>query len=264
MTEARRTVRLYEALELRGEYDARIKTLRDCLPESRQNRGLFSRESDSSRRPAPGFSVSGAREQLRALECKRRKLNAAIQRANFEHRLQHEGDDLSLTEALETRKALNERLGELHSQVVDSAYERIFHKRSGTSSRRTNCPTRTAASGWTRRGPSSGGSTGGSAPRPLRWRWSTPTSGRDAPNGRDRGASATAPATAHSPGSTRTETRSQGIDNLTSGQAAQRHSDSAPAALSATASGLRVSSVHRAITAQASANTPGGPARHRP
>ena len=128
MTEARKTVKLYEALELRADYDARIKTLRDCLPESRQNRGLFSRDSDSSRRPAPGSSVSGARDQLRALEWKRRKLNAAIQRANFEHRLEHEGDDLSLTEALETRKALNERLGELHTQVVDSAYERIFHK----------------------------------------------------------------------------------------------------------------------------------------
>ena len=129
MTEARKTVRLYEALELRAEYDARIKTLRDCLPESRQNRELFSRrESDFSRRPAAGFNISEARDQLRALELKRRKLNAAIQRANFEHRVQHEGDDLSLTEALETRKALNERLGELHTQVVDSAYERVLHK----------------------------------------------------------------------------------------------------------------------------------------
>ena len=59
---------------------------------------------------------------------KRRKLNAAIQRANFEHRVEHGGDDMSLTEALETRKALNDRLGELHTQVVDSAYERILHK----------------------------------------------------------------------------------------------------------------------------------------
>ena len=33
---------LYEALELRGEYDARIKTLKDCLPETRRNRGGFS------------------------------------------------------------------------------------------------------------------------------------------------------------------------------------------------------------------------------
>ena len=67
MTEARKTIRLYEALELRGEYDARIKTLRDCLPEARQNRDLFSRrDNDSSRRPAPGFSVSQARDQLRS------------------------------------------------------------------------------------------------------------------------------------------------------------------------------------------------------
>ena len=129
MTEARKTIRLYEALELRGEYDARIKTLRDCLPDSRKNRDLFSRrEDDFSRRPPAGFSVSGARDQLRALEFKRRKLNAAIQRANFEHRIEHGGDDLSLTEALDTRKALNDRLGELHTQVVDSAYERVLHK----------------------------------------------------------------------------------------------------------------------------------------
>ena len=129
MTEAIKTVKLYEALELRGEYDARIKTLRDCLPEARQNRDLFSRrDNDFSRRPAPGFSVSEARDQLRTLEFKRRKLNAAIQRANFEHRVEHEGDDMSLTEALETRKALNDRLGELHTQVVDSAYERVLHK----------------------------------------------------------------------------------------------------------------------------------------
>ena len=131
MTEARKTIRLYEALELRGEYDARIKTLRDCLPEARQNRDLFSlpvETTTSLRRPAPGFGVSEARDQLRSLEFKRRKLNAAIQRANFEHRVEHGGDDMSLTEALETRKALNDRLGELHTQVVDSAYERILHK----------------------------------------------------------------------------------------------------------------------------------------
>ena len=63
MTEARKTIRLYEALELRGEYDARIKTLRDCLTETRQNRDLFShRDNDFSRRPAPEFSVSQARD----------------------------------------------------------------------------------------------------------------------------------------------------------------------------------------------------------
>ena len=33
---------------------------------------------------------------------------------NFEHRVEHGGDDMSLTE--------------LHTQVVDSAYERVLHK----------------------------------------------------------------------------------------------------------------------------------------
>ena len=34
----KRKLYIYEALELRSEYDARIKTLKDTLPETRQNR----------------------------------------------------------------------------------------------------------------------------------------------------------------------------------------------------------------------------------
>ena len=32
-----RNLQMYEALELRAEYDARIKTLKDCLPEAGQS-----------------------------------------------------------------------------------------------------------------------------------------------------------------------------------------------------------------------------------
>ena len=42
MKDKTKTLYLYEALELRSEYDARIKTLKDCLPESKQNRDRFS------------------------------------------------------------------------------------------------------------------------------------------------------------------------------------------------------------------------------
>ena len=42
MKDKKRPLYLYEALELRSEYDARIKTLKDCLPESKQNRDRFS------------------------------------------------------------------------------------------------------------------------------------------------------------------------------------------------------------------------------
>ena len=121
---------LYEALELRAEYDGRIKTIKDCLPETRRNRDRFSltREDDGKRRPSPDFDVTDTRNQLRKLEVKRRKLNSAIQRANFNHRIEFDGELINLNEALEARKGLNVKIGELHTQVVNSAYQRIIYK----------------------------------------------------------------------------------------------------------------------------------------
>jgi hypothetical protein len=125
-----RKLYLYEALELRAEYDARIKTLKDCLPETRQNRDRFSfsREDDYRRRPSPDFDVADVRRKLRKVEVKRRKLNSAIQQANFNSRIEFGAESINLNEALETRKGLNEQIGELHTQVVKSAYERVIYK----------------------------------------------------------------------------------------------------------------------------------------
>ncbi|MDP6042135.1 MAG: hypothetical protein QGG64_26535, partial [Candidatus Latescibacteria bacterium] len=121
---------LYEALELRAEYDARIKTLKDCLPETRQNRNrsFFDRDEKGQNRPSPEFSISEVRDQLKALEYKRRKLNSAIQQTNFQHQIEHDGDATTLNEALELRKGLNTQIGELHTQVVDAAYQRVIYK----------------------------------------------------------------------------------------------------------------------------------------
>lgn len=121
---------LYEALELRAEYDARIKTLKDCLPETKQQRGRFVYTHDDTGmyRPSPDLSLSDAREQFGQLEIKRRKLNSAIQKANFTHTLVFSGDTLSLSEALEIRKGLNGQIGELHTQVVKAAYQRVIYK----------------------------------------------------------------------------------------------------------------------------------------
>ena len=65
---------LYEALELRAEYDARIKTLRDCLPEARKNRDRLGMYGDDQHylRTADDFDVSATRESIRALEHKLR------------------------------------------------------------------------------------------------------------------------------------------------------------------------------------------------
>jgi hypothetical protein len=129
MKEKKKPLYLYEALELRSEYDARIKTLKDCLPESRQNRDRFSfNRDDGIRRASPDFDAVSARRELRKMEIKRRKLNSSIQKANFNHLIDFRGDSVNLSEALEIRKALNEQIGELHNQVVSSSYQKVIYK----------------------------------------------------------------------------------------------------------------------------------------
>ena len=129
MKDKTKTLYLYEALELRSEYDARIKTLKDCLPESKQNRDRFSfTRDDGMRRPSPDFDVASARKDLRKIEIKRRKLNSSIQRGNFKHFINFNGDSINLSEALEMRKALNEQIGEFHNQVVTSSYQKVIYK----------------------------------------------------------------------------------------------------------------------------------------
>ncbi len=130
MNDNRNKLFLFEALELRAELDARIKTFKDCLPEAKQNRGRlsFGMNEEGVRRPSPDFDVASARQSLRKLEFKRRKLNSAIQLSNFNHQIEFEGDPINLNEALEVRKALNEQIGELHQQVVSSAYLRVIYK----------------------------------------------------------------------------------------------------------------------------------------
>ncbi len=129
MSPENRKLRLFEALELRAEYDARIKTLTECLPEKRENRGRFLiREDDVVTRPAPGFDPSKVRQEIASLEQKRRKLNAAIQETNFRNTLELEGRPQSLAEALDVRKGLNTRIGELHALVTSAAWERVIYK----------------------------------------------------------------------------------------------------------------------------------------
>jgi hypothetical protein len=119
-----------DALELRSEYDARIETLRKCLPESRSSsRASFLERGDTGTyRPAPGVDPAELRREIRTLEHKRHKLNAAIQAANFTNTVAVGAEDVTLAEALELRKAANTRIGELGSQLVRSAAVRILHK----------------------------------------------------------------------------------------------------------------------------------------
>jgi hypothetical protein len=130
MAEKNDKLLLYEALELRAEYDGRIKTLKACLPEARNSRDRlsFGRTEEVRYRPSQEFDLTVVRDQLKKLEVKRRKLNSAIQEANFQHQILFDGETLNLNEGLEIRKGLNEQLGELHAQVIESAYQRVIYK----------------------------------------------------------------------------------------------------------------------------------------
>jgi hypothetical protein len=130
MPDDKRNLYLFEAIELRAEYDARIKLLRSLLPESRESRDRFSFRRDDEVRytPAAGFDAENARHELDTVNVKRRKLNTAIQRVNFDTTIEIDGEKMSLSEALEMRKSINERIGELSTQLTNAAYDRILYK----------------------------------------------------------------------------------------------------------------------------------------
>ncbi len=89
MPDKQNNLYLFEALEMRAEYEARIKELRTLLPEAKESRDRFAfrTEAEAKRRPAAGFSVQVAREELNALAARKRTLNNAIQRANFDNQI---------------------------------------------------------------------------------------------------------------------------------------------------------------------------------
>lgn len=130
MTRDKKELLLYEALELRSEYDAVVETLRKCLPESRatSRQSYFDRADATAHRPADDADPRSLREEIRSLEHKRHRLNAAIQAANFTNTVSLDGEDVTLMEALELRKRANERVGEAGNQLVRSSYVRVTHK----------------------------------------------------------------------------------------------------------------------------------------
>jgi len=66
MTASNDRLLLYEALELRDEYDGRIKTLKGCLPEirNRRDRLSFGHGEEIRYRSSPGFDLKVLRDQL--------------------------------------------------------------------------------------------------------------------------------------------------------------------------------------------------------
>jgi len=120
---------VFEAIELRNEYDRHIKLLEQLVKdEQTQQDRLFHRSEEEKREPSADFDQRQIEERLKKLQTKRVKLNQAIQVTNFESQVEYQEDQISLAEALEIRKNLLADIAASSQRVVNSAYKRIIHK----------------------------------------------------------------------------------------------------------------------------------------
>lgn len=120
---------LYEAIELRNEYDRHIGLLQGLLGEPSKKGGFFSRnDNDEDREPAAGFNPKDTEESMKKLQTKRVKLNQEIQESNFGVKIDVVGEHISIAEALVLRKNLLADLSAIAGRVEKSSYRRVIHK----------------------------------------------------------------------------------------------------------------------------------------
>lgn len=130
MTKGKENLKLFEAIELRNEYDKHIKLLDELIGGTKEKHERFylNRNEDEDKSPVPGFSLKETEERLKKYQTKKVKLNQAIQAANFTNKIDFDNDKISLAEALEIRKNLQTESEGSHKRVVDAAYNRVLHK----------------------------------------------------------------------------------------------------------------------------------------
>ena len=127
MPDKKNNLFIYEAIELRQEYDKHIKVLENLIEEKRGKRDFLSREEDELR-PAKDFDVKLIQEKLQKLQTKRVKLNQELQLTNLKTTLNYDGNEITLSEALEIRKNLIKDITILSDKLNESAYVKIIHK----------------------------------------------------------------------------------------------------------------------------------------
>jgi hypothetical protein len=119
---------LYEAIELRNEYDRHVQLLEGLLGgESSKKRGLFIHE-DEDKEPSADFDQKEIGERLKKLQTKCVRLNHEIQKANFETQIEYEGKKISIAEALEVRKNLLGDIDAIAARVEKSSHRRVIYK----------------------------------------------------------------------------------------------------------------------------------------
>lgn len=119
---------LYEAIELRNEYDRHVELLEGLLGESSKKRDLFNNEDDEGKEASADFNHKKIEKNLKKLQTKRVKLNQQIQRSNFDTQIEYGGKRIGIAEALEIRKNLLADMKAAAGRVEKSSYRRVIHK----------------------------------------------------------------------------------------------------------------------------------------
>lgn len=129
MPDNKENLYLFEAIELRNEYDRHIKLLEKLVEgEDSKSERLFHSNKEEEKEPVNDFKQKEIEEKLKKLHTKRVKLNQAIQVANFKYQINYNGEKISIAEALEIRKNLRTDVDVHYQRVINSAYKRIIHK----------------------------------------------------------------------------------------------------------------------------------------
>ena len=129
MAKLKEDLYLFEALELRTEYDRKIALLKSILGSSESSRDIFSIRSEADKKDFDDdFDLKKSEQELKGLETRRVKLNQAIQATNFTATLAFKDSTISLAEALEVRKGLLNDIEALGSKVKKSVFKEIVHK----------------------------------------------------------------------------------------------------------------------------------------
>lgn len=129
---------LYQALELRAEYKRILNTLESLEPKNNKSDNRWS-GGDSNKELVEDVNLDEIKDAIKKYKFKIRKLNSAIQKANFETEVELDLTDgtetMNLMEALEYRSTLNAELNNKMGEVKDSAYAEVKHTDSRTIKR---------------------------------------------------------------------------------------------------------------------------------
>lgn len=127
MTDKKLNLLIYEALELRNEFDRRIRALEGLTGEKKKERSFLSRDEDELQY-AKDFNVESVQEKLKKLQTKRVKLNQELQAANMKAKITYNGSALTLSESLEVKKNLMKDIDILGEKLSDAAFMKVIHK----------------------------------------------------------------------------------------------------------------------------------------